>query len=83
MSSLGTPKPGAHNFGTDYRYEFNGHESDDEIFGSKNSYDFGARMYNPLLGRMFSVDPWASKYSWQSPYAYHRNTPIWRIDWMG
>ena len=72
-----------YNPGSDYRFGFNGHESDNEIFGNKNSYNFGARMYNPRLGRMFSVDPWTSKYAWQSPYSYHRNSPVWRIDWMG
>ncbi len=30
-----------------YRYGFNGMEKDDEISGSGNSYDFGARTYDP------------------------------------
>ncbi|MCW8896572.1 MAG: hypothetical protein OQJ96_05995 [Flavobacteriales bacterium] len=67
-----------------YRYGFNGQEMDDEIFGSMGtSYDLGARMYNSRLGRMFSTDPWTEKYAWQSPYAYHRNSPIANIDWKG
>ena len=66
-----------------YRYGFNGHERDDEIKGSGNSLDFGARIYDPRLGRFLSVDPWTDKYAWQTPYAYHRNSPIWRIDFQG
>ncbi len=31
----------------DYRYGFNGMEKDDELKGNGNSYDFGARIYDP------------------------------------
>ena len=40
----------------DYRFGFNSMERDDEIKGSGNSYDFGARMYDPRLGRWLSGD---------------------------
>jgi hypothetical protein len=30
-----------------------------------------------------SVDPWHHKYSWQSSYAYYRNSPISIIDYKG
>jgi len=30
-----------------YRYGFNGHEKDDEIKGSGNSLNFGARILDP------------------------------------
>ncbi|MFK7059864.1 hypothetical protein V3Q90_06970 [Flavobacterium oreochromis] len=33
-----------------YRYGFNGKE-DDQIKGEGNSYDFGARIYDPRIGR--------------------------------
>jgi hypothetical protein len=36
-----------HNNCNSYRYGFNGMESDDEVKGSKNSLDFGARIYDP------------------------------------
>ncbi len=67
-----------------YRYGFNGMENDDEVNkGSGNSIDFGARMYDSRLSRFFAVDPWTDKYAWQTPYAYHRNSPIAYIDWNG
>ena len=34
-----------------YRYGFNGMEKDDEVSGSKNYYNFGARMYDSRIGR--------------------------------
>src|SRR5690554_1271658 len=46
--------------GTGYRYGFNSMERDDEIKGKGNSYDFGARMYDPRVGRWLSVDPKAA-----------------------
>ena len=48
----------------DYRYGFQGQEMDDEVKGIKgSSYDFGARMYDTRLGRMFSSAPRQSEYS--------------------
>ncbi|MDA7502335.1 hypothetical protein N8482_03575 [Chitinophagales bacterium] len=64
-------------------FGFNGHENDDEVKGVGNSVNFGARIYDPRLGKFLSVDPWTYKYSWQTPYAYHRNSPINFIDWKG
>jgi hypothetical protein len=32
---------------------------------------------------MFSIDPRSFEYPWQSPYVYHRNSPIAVIDFMG
>jgi LysM repeat protein len=40
-------------------------------------------MYDPRIARMLSLDPWTDKYAWQSPYVYHRNSPIASIDWKG
>lgn len=45
--------------------------------------DLGLRIYNPKTGRMTARDPRAPEYPWQSPYVYHRNSPIWMIDFMG
>ncbi|MBS1635845.1 MAG: RHS repeat-associated core domain-containing protein [Bacteroidetes bacterium] len=67
----------------DYRYGMNGKEKDDEIKGSGNSYDFGARINDPRLGKWLSVDPLAHKYPWQSPYASMDNNPIANIDPTG
>jgi len=67
----------------DYRYGFNGAEKDDEVKGKGSHYDLGLRHYNPRIGRMFSIDPRAPEYPWQTSYAYHRNNPINVIDYLG
>lgn len=66
-----------------YRFGFNGMEKDDEKSGVGNSYDFGARLYDPRLGRFLAVDPLAKVYTWQSPFSYVRNNPIFFIDFEG
>lgn len=55
-------------------------EKDDEIKGENNSYDFGARIYDPRVGRWLSLDPLQAKYPHLSPYAYVANSPILMID---
>ena len=64
-----------------YRYGFNGKENSPEI--NSGAISFEARIYDSRLGRYFSVDPLASDYSWQSPYAYHRNCPTSLADFLG
>lgn len=66
-----------------YRFGFNGKESDQEINGERNSYDFGARMYDPRIGRWLSLDPIADKYPGYSPYAFCVNNPIIFVDLGG
>jgi RHS repeat-associated protein len=58
----------------------NGKEKDDEIKGSGNSYDFGARIYDPRLGRWLATDPLQIKYPSLSPYHFGYNSPIITID---
>ena len=66
-----------------YRYGFNGQEKDDEVKGSGNSLDFGARVYDSRLGRFLSVDPLASDFAFMSTYCYAANSPIRLIDVFG
>ena len=68
--------PNRHFSSSDYRYGFNGMEKDDEMKSNGNSYDFGARMYDPRLARWSSVDPIAVKYSGKSPYNAISNNPM-------
>lgn len=69
--------------GNDYRYGFNGKESDDETYGDGNLYDYGFRIYNPRLGKFLSKDPLANSYPWYTPYQFAGNKPIWAIDLDG
>jgi RHS repeat-associated protein len=63
-----------------YRYGFNGKEKDDEVSGGGNDYDYGARIYNPRLGRFLSIDPLASDYPFYSPYLFAGNKPVMAVD---
>ena len=63
-----------------YRYGFNSMEKDDEIKGNGNSYDFGARMHDPRVGRFLSVDAHSSKYVGLSPYNFVANNPLIYVD---
>ena len=75
--------PGRNKQSEEYRYGFNGAERDDEVHGEGNSYDLGLRQYDPRLARMKSLDPRTPEYPWQSPFVYHRNSPISTIDYLG
>ena len=59
-------------------YKYNGKELDTKK--GLNWYDYGARMYDPALGRWHVMDPLAEKYCGVSPYTYCKNNPINRID---
>src|SRR5690606_31146250 len=63
---------------TDYQYKYNGKEFQDEL--GLGWYDYGARNYDPALGRWMNVDPLAEKYPSISSYAYVANNPIIYID---
>jgi RHS repeat-associated protein len=66
-----------------YRYGFNSMEKDEDLKGSGNSYDFGARIYDPRVGRFSSIDFFSSKFAWNSTYCFAGNTPIAAIDLNG
>ncbi len=64
--------------GSTDRFKYNGKE-DQSLFGI-DYLDYGARMYDPKLGRWHSVDPLSEKYYSLSPYNYTANNPIKYID---
>ncbi|MBN8650330.1 MAG: hypothetical protein J0L67_02820 [Cytophagales bacterium] len=47
-----------------------------ELNTTSNLYDLDFRNYDPALGRMYGVDPMASKYSSLTPYNYSYNNPV-------
>lgn len=77
---FGQSMPGRSYTSGNYRYGFNGKENDNEVKGNGNSVDFGARIYDPRLGRWLSLDPLQEKYPALSPYNFCANNPILFID---
>jgi RHS repeat-associated protein len=72
---------------TGYRYGFQGQERDNEWKGDGNSMDFGARIYDPRLGRFLSTDPLMGQNATWTPYGYALDNPIMYVDvdgeWAG
>jgi RHS repeat-associated protein len=73
----------------DNRRLYNGKELQSETFNLDANagdetlfdwYDYGARFYDPQIGRWHSVDPSSEKYNSMSPYNYGFNSPINVID---
>ena len=61
-----------------YKYKFGGKEQQTEF--DINTYDFGARNYDPALGRWMNLDPLAEAMRRHSPYNYAFNNPVYFID---
>jgi len=64
------------------KYLFSGKELQDGNLGGSmlEWYDFGARFYDPVLGRWFNVDPAAQV---ANPYLFCGNSPMMYIDQDG
>ncbi len=77
---FGMAMPGRTFTSDKYRYGFNGKEKDNEVSGSGNNLDFGARIYDARLGKWLSVDPLAGKMPGYSSYCYTFNNPINLVD---
>jgi RHS repeat-associated protein len=60
------------------KYMFNGKEIQNDF--DLNWYDYGARFYDPQLGRWHSVDQMAEERPWESPYSFCGGNPLNRID---
>ncbi len=56
------------------QYKYNGKELQEDL--GLNWYDYGARFYDPTIGRWHSIDPMAEKYVNLAPYNYCANNPL-------
>lgn len=81
---FGSLLPGRNYNAGSYRNLFQGQEHDDEIYGATGTnYAFKYRMHDARVGRFWSLDPLASKYPYNSPYAFAENAVIQYVELEG
>jgi RHS repeat-associated protein len=82
-SPFGSPMPGRTYNNTQSPNGFNGQRKDEEIYGSGNCYDFGARIYDSRIARFLSIDPKTKEFPYWSPYLFAANNPNRMVDVYG
>ncbi len=70
---FGLRTPGGYNYSNGNRYLYNGKEIQTDL---TDQYDYGARFYDPVIGRFTSNDPLAEKMTRHSPYNYAFDAPV-------
>jgi len=64
-----------------YRFGFNSHEKDDEVFGVTGAFlSWGDYGYDSRIARRWQIDPQWQKLPGQSPYSVNNNNPIQYTD---
>jgi RHS repeat-associated protein len=63
---------------TAQKFGFGGKELSEEL--GLNTLDFGARNYDPAIGRWMNLDPMADRNYTRTPYRYGYNNPIKFVD---
>ncbi|MBP7731885.1 MAG: RHS repeat-associated core domain-containing protein [Bacteroidales bacterium] len=66
-------------------YLYNGKELNSDKMPSEalNWYDYGARFYDPQIGRFITLDRFTEKYLDFTPYQYAANNPVKYLDFNG
>ncbi|ANH81961.1 hypothetical protein A8C56_14170 [Niabella ginsenosidivorans] len=69
---------------TPNRYLYNGKEQQPELGGTDGGqYDYGARFYDPVIGRFHAIDPLANDFTYYTPYQFAGNEVPNAIDLDG